>query len=81
MATSVELPVCPQCKHRHCHADTWPAAMDSRTAAAYLGIGERTLRDWVHEGSIAHVRFGTKMLRFRRATLDEFILASEVAAS
>lgn len=75
-----ELPVCPHCGSRHCHGDVWPAAMDSKTAAAYIGVSDRTIRDWAHDGTLRYVRLGAKLLRFRRATLDEFILASEKAS-
>ncbi len=58
--------------------DAEETLLDSRQAADFLHIGERTLRRYVSpRGPLKAVRFGTA-LRFRRQDLREFV-ASLVA--
>jgi excisionase family DNA binding protein len=53
--------------------------LNAEEAAAYLNISERHIRRLVHEGRLAHLKFGS-LLRFLPADLDSFIAASRVSA-
>lgn len=46
-------------------------------AAAYLGIGEQTLRDWVLGGRIPFIRLPSGRYRFRVVDLDEMLAVKE----
>lgn len=50
------------------------------TGAAVTGIAVTTLRRWIREGRIEHVRLGRRVL-IRRDALDRFITKHEVPAS
>lgn len=52
--------------------------MDLGQAAAFLGIGERTLRRWLDERGVPYARVG-RLLRFRRTALLEWLKAQEGA--
>ncbi len=54
--------------------------LDTRKAAAYLGLAEVTLRTWRWRGAPGQppfVRVGTKAIRYRRQALAEWALARE----
>lgn len=42
-------------------------------AAAYLGIAEQTLRDWVKAGKVPHSVAPSGRLRFTKAQLDSMV--------
>lgn len=50
--------------------------MDLQQAAAFLGVGERTLRRWVAEQGVPCARAG-RLLRFRREALLEWLKTKE----
>jgi len=54
--------------------------MNIDTAAGYLGLQPSTLRRWVYERRIRHVKLGRRVL-FRKEIIDELIRASERPAT
>jgi excisionase family DNA binding protein len=48
-------------------------------AAAYLAVGEGTLRNWVSMRRVAYIKVGSKT-HFRQADLDAYLDAHRVAA-
>jgi hypothetical protein len=44
---------------------TWPRLLDIHLAAAYLSVGEATIRDWIADGIISPVRLPGSTLRER----------------
>ena len=52
--------------------------MTPAEAAAYLGISHRTIRHWVYERKIPHVKLRGVSLRFRVEDLDAIIRQGEV---
>lgn len=48
-------------------------------AATYLKIARGTLKNWVSEKRIEHVKVG-KLIRFRKEALDRYIAQQTVAA-
>ena len=60
-----------------CHDDSVDEKLQRRLlrlreAAEYLGIGESTLRSWLRDGRIAHVKMG-HTVRVDRVDLDQYI--------
>ncbi len=44
----------------------WPRLLDIHTSAAYLSVGEQTIRDWVCDGVIVPVAMPGSTLRDRK---------------
>jgi len=42
-------------------------------AAAYLGVTVGTLRSMVHRGTVPHLRYGPRQVRFDRQDLDRWL--------
>jgi len=53
--------------------------METRAAAALLGISQYALRKLVSERAIPHIRLGSKIL-FRKAALEVFLNDLEAAS-
>ncbi len=53
--------------------------MDEAQAAAYLIIKPRTLRLWRHTRGLPHIRITSKVIRYRRADIDAWLLQRRVA--
>lgn len=51
--------------------------LDAGEVAAYLKVSEWTVRDWVRQGRIPHVKLG-RALRFRESDLESFVCARVV---
>ena len=51
-------------------------ALSKKAAAAYLGIGVRTLERWIHRGEIPIAQLGSRVL-LRKEALDDFLKARE----
>jgi hypothetical protein len=51
----------------------WPALMDQRTAAAYLGVGVGTLRVLLRRLGVEPLTLGLRLRRWRRSDLDAVI--------
>jgi len=49
-----------------------------REAAALLGIAPQTLRTWVMNREIPHVRVGRRRVRFLRQDLQQFLVSSRI---
>lgn len=47
--------------------------LNVREAAAYLGVGEYTIREMIRRRIITPLPLGTRSIRIARATLDELI--------
>lgn len=55
-------------------ASRGPADMDTRAAAAYLGLELRTLEDWRSKlTGPRFVRVSTRAVRYRRSDLDAWL--------
>lgn len=50
-----------------------PKTLTTGEAAAILDVSDETLRRWVEEGKIRHLRMPSGRLRFRPEDLDEFL--------
>lgn len=48
-------------------------------AAAYLGVTVGTLRSMVHRGTVPHLRYGPRQVRFDRQDLDRWLDDRRVA--
>ena len=46
--------------------------LDAAGAAEYLSVSEWTVRDWVRQGRIPHVKLG-RALRFRMTDLESYV--------
>lgn len=55
------------------------ALLTLEEAAAYLKISPGTLKHWIAQKRIEHVKIG-KLTRFRQAALDRYVSAQTVAA-
>ena len=53
--------------------------LTATAAAAILSVSRRTVTRWARQKRIRSYRLAGAALRFRRADLDEFVTASEVA--
>jgi len=51
-----------------------------RAAAAYIGCSEWKLRELAARGDVPHFRIGNRLL-FRRAALEEWVIAKEQGRS
>jgi excisionase family DNA binding protein len=49
-------------------------------AAAVLGVSDETLRRWVEDKRVRHIRLPSGQLRFRRSDLDELLTPVEPTA-
>ena len=58
------------------------ALLDTKQAAAYLGISPATLHTWrsTKRNVLPYVKLGGKHVRYRIADLDAYIAANVVAA-
>jgi excisionase family DNA binding protein len=54
-----------------------PGALDKKSAAAYLGVGLRTLERLIEQGQIPTVKVGRRRVVIRKEALDEFLKARE----
>ena len=56
-----------------------PDLLEYEQAAAYLGIRVWTLKNWVRDGilGVPLVRVGPRLIRFRRSSLDAWLLSRE----
>lgn len=50
-------------------------------AANYLGVAEITLKKWVQDKRISHVRFSKKCTRFKVEDLEKFANSARVEAA
>jgi hypothetical protein len=48
----------------------WPALMDEKTAAAYLGLGAASARAWLRRAGVRPVELGLRARRWRRSDVD-----------
>jgi excisionase family DNA binding protein len=53
-----------------------PGALDKKAAAAYLGIGMRTLERLINRGEIPIIKLERRVI-IRKEALDEFLKARE----
>jgi excisionase family DNA binding protein len=53
-----------------------PGALDKKAAAAYLGIGMRTLERLINRGEIPIIKLARRVI-IRKEALDEFLKARE----
>jgi excisionase family DNA binding protein len=53
-----------------------PGALDKKSAAAYLGIGMRTLERLINRGEIPIIKLERRVI-IRKEALDEFLKARE----
>jgi excisionase family DNA binding protein len=44
--------------------------IDYREAAAFVGLSEYTLRRYVSQGRLPHIKLGPKLVRFERQALN-----------
>lgn len=49
------------------------ALLDYREAADFIGLSEYTLRRYVSMGKIAHVKLGSKLVRFEPDSLRRWV--------
>lgn len=56
-------------------APVWPELMDARMAAAYMGVGVRSLRLLLRRFGVAPLELGVRLRRWRRSDLDALIAA------
>lgn len=49
--------------------------------ANILGIKVVTVKKWVKEGKLPHVKIGRKCTRFKKSDLDQFIESARVEAA
>jgi excisionase family DNA binding protein len=56
------------------------ARLGYASAAAYLGVTVGTLRSMVHRGTVPHLRYGPRQVRFDRRDLDRWLDERRVAA-
>jgi excisionase family DNA binding protein len=47
--------------------------MTYKEAALMLGIGHRTLQEWVAQGKIRAIKMSPRCVRFRRSDLEQFV--------
>ena len=50
-----------------------PRLLNARDAAVYVGVAEKTIRNWASAGRIPVVRFSRRCSRFDRSDLDRMI--------
>lgn len=55
------------------------ARLGYAAAAAYLGVTVGTLRSMVHRGTVPHLRYGPRQVRFDRQDLDRWLDDRRVA--
>lgn len=51
--------------------------LSTGAAAAVLGVSDETLRRWVEDKRVRHIRLPSGQLRFRRTDLDELLTPVE----
>lgn len=49
------------------------ADMNAHAAAEYLGVSERTIRNYFREGKIQHVRLSSRIVLTSKEWIDDFI--------
>lgn len=54
-----------------------PEHLTTGAAAAVLGVSDETLRRWVEQGKVRHLRLPSGRLRFRREDLNEILTPVE----
>ena len=54
------------------------ALLDYREAADFIGLSEYTLRRYVSMGKIAHVKLGSKLVRFEPDSLRRWVESRRV---
>ncbi len=54
---------------------TW---LNSEEVAEYLGVSVHTVREWVQDGTMPFSRLGSKLLRFRREKIDDWVESEDL---
>ena len=62
------------------NSKTCPAEiLDDNSAAVYIGVEPRTVRSWRTHRGLPFIRITGKVIRIRRADLDEWLARHRVA--
>ncbi len=57
-----------------------PDLLDDPQLAAYIGVEERTLRDWRNSRGLPYIKLTAKVIRYRRSDVNAWLAQHRVAS-